>query len=737
GTAAAPTVVGSLPDRRRGGSEAEHWLSAVGQLWSAGYAIDWRAFDSAPGRRVTLPAYPFERRRYWLEAVPRSAGETPDREHDASPRQTTEPRFHLPYWRPSAPAPQWTATAAETPTPCLLLADDGGLGERVARQLETAGHEPIVVRRGESFQRLGERQVVIDPGRPQDYDRLLSELADDGRAPAILVHLWSLDADGRTDAAARTFRRAQDLGLYSALLLARAAIRAAPASGRRLFVVSSSARSFDGEAARPEQATLWALPRVLPWESSDLHCQAIDVAPPPAASPEQEELAGALVGELLADRGRRQSLVALRRGRRWVEDFTAVSPAAQPAPALRRRGVYVITGGLGHLGLLFAEYLATAAQARLVLLGRSPFPSRDEWSGWLETHGDEDRISRKILRLRACEQAGAEIFLGRADVSDERRLTTLLADVRRRVGPPNGVIHAAGLAGERALGGLVETGPETCEAQFRSKAYGLLTLDKVLRQQGAEELDFCLLFSSLASLLGGPGFCAYTAANLFLDAFAHRCRDGGGLPWTSLCWDAWQGSSGTAARVAAALGIDRSGEIFTRVLALAAEPRVLISCGELEPRLEPLRPRPVDAGAKDAGRHPRPPLGNPYVAPRNAAEAAVAEIWQELLGIENVGVDDDFFELGGDSLMAVDLASRLLSHMQLGLPLRSFFEAPTVAGIAAVLPSEGSPSEISAGADEAWEGAEDAELAELLGEIKSLSSDEIEAELALRNAETE
>ena len=277
-----------------------------------------------------------------------------------------------------------------------------------------------------------------------------------------------------------------------------------------------------------------------------------------------------------------------------------------------------------------------------------------------------------------------------ADVADEAQMRAVIAQARERFGALHGVIHAAGIVGEASIRAIQETDLADCERQFQAKVYGPLVLEKVL--EGAD-LDFCLLQSSLASILGGLGFAAYAAANSFLDALAH-CRRADGLPWTSVDWDGWRfGEEHRAAMGTAAADLTITPEegvrAFDHLLALGDLPQVVVSTGDLQTRIAQwVRREPAaEAGPSRDGdsaqaRHPRPELGTAYVPPRSDLERTIAEMWQKVLGIERVGVYDNFFELGGHSLLATQLISQLRDTFHVELPLRDLFEKPTVAGLA-------------------------------------------------------
>jgi NAD(P)-dependent dehydrogenase (short-subunit alcohol dehydrogenase family)/aryl carrier-like protein len=241
--------------------------------------------------------------------------------------------------------------------------------------------------------------------------------------------------------------------------------------------------------------------------------------------------------------------VVTYRGRgRFLLDYQSVRigpPAAERLP-FRSGGTYLITGGLGGLGLVFAEFLAREYQARLALLGISPLPPREEWEGWITRHGEHDRVSDRIRKVRDLEALGAEVLVLGVDVADEEQMRQAVEQVQARFGPLNGAIHAAGLAG----GGLIQLKtPETAARVMSPKVRGTVTLEAVLADQ---PLDFLLLCSSTIAVAGGLGQVDYCAANSFLDAFAHQKALAGDSRIVSINWGAWQ-----EVGMAVAAGVDK------------------------------------------------------------------------------------------------------------------------------------------------------------------------------------
>lgn len=211
-----------------------------------------------------------------------------------------------------------------------------------------------------------------------------------------------------------------------------------------------------------------------------------------------------------------------------------------------------------------------------------------------------------------------------------------------------------------------------CEWQFQSKVYGLYVLEDILR---GRELDFCILTSSAASIIGGVGLLAYTSANIFMDAFAYYHNQTEPVPWLSLNW---QGATP-----------EQTVDALKRILSMPPTSQLVVSIQDLEARINRriklnfLREvERNDVETVVASGQSRPNLQQAYVPPRSETEQKITDIWRDLLGVDWIGIHDSFLEVGGDSLLAVQLVSRLYQTFGVRIPIRSLFMTPTIAGLA-------------------------------------------------------
>ncbi|HKE57443.1 MAG TPA: SDR family NAD(P)-dependent oxidoreductase, partial [Pyrinomonadaceae bacterium] len=676
-------VFSSLRHPQETQSDLSFLLNTLGRLWTEGTTIDWASFHAEERRqRVPLPTYPFERRRYWVSA-PKDSQAAPSLLAQLTKRLALADWTFVPSWKRLPLSPQSTLAVGRS---WLLFLDDCQVGSKLAETLSAKGHEVVVVRPGEKFSRIAAGQYEIDPGQPADYAALVKELLAADNMPRRVVHLWGV-SDAKRD-----FNAWQDLGFYSLLSLTQALGEHDITTPLSLWVVTNNLQDVNGsEDLQPEKATILGICKVIPQEYQNINCRCLDVQ----TTGPGEMLLEQLLAELNADSA--EPFAAYRGAYRWVPAFEPVRlDDRNDAPLrLRQNGTYLITGGMGGIGLVLAEHLARTVQAHLILVGRSSFPERSEWDAWLGSHSDDDSVSRKIRKLQELESLGGAVLVLSADVSQLEEMRAVVAKGQEGFGEIHGVIHAAGIAG----GGIIQYKTrEVADNVMRPKVGGALVLDQIF---SGTKLDFFVLCSSLASIAGGFGQVDYCAANSFLDVFAQRNQRRNSTFTTAINWDVW-GEVGMAVdtEVPADMKARRLEElkngistaeglaVFDRILA-SDLPQVAVATRDLRAIMTQLShaeaTTDVSSEPEQVVLYPRPELSNEFVAPTNEVEEIIARIWAELLGVEQVGIHDNFFDLGGHSLLGTQLLSRLQQKFQVEIPLRTLFETQTVAGLAEII----------------------------------------------------
>ncbi len=712
-------------------------LASVAQLWQMGGKFDWaRCHEGEIRHRIALPTYPFERKSFWIEpalapapapvAAPVAASAAP------KPEQATKPRavrqsvrkhdpsewFYQPLWKqtPSAPLFEFNRMASGKAT-WLVFLDYCGLGDQLVARLERAGQTVIAVRTGEWYAKRA-KGYTLNPSRPEDYAALFEDLRSRDSIPNRVIHLWSVSAERMFQSREAFSSLCLQRGFLSLVHLAQAYDHLGVSERLQIGVISNNMQEVtDGDLTMPEKATLLGACKVIPREYPHIEIRSIDVV-----IPNIERRRALLVEQLLGELAvvSSDTVIAYRGRRRWLQTFEPAphGPVDPARDRLRKGGVYLITGGLGGVGTMLSRHLAESLGAHLALIGRSPFPDRRDWQHWLSNHDAGDPTSQKIHKLIEIERLGGKVLALSADVADLDAMRHAVARVEREFGPIDGVIHAAGISPSGPIRNLTS---DKSREVLAPKVEGTLVLEEIFRER---ELSFMLLMSSTSSVLGHQGNADYCAGNTFLDAYAHHQNAHSGFTVVAVNSDAWS-DAGMAAReleskpdprtsdlmLSYADGIEGlrrilSGDMFSQIVLsprdflgeldkvhefevltasawepqVASTPVVVSPSSAVAPSVEPPRPVAVSAPAAELPKEPAAPP--PAVS---TTLHTVKELWQDSLGIAEIGPHDDFSELGGDSLLATMIASKLRRVLKVAVSPQLFNEEPTITRMTAAL----------------------------------------------------
>ncbi len=660
---------------RRKVSDMHYLMSRIGQLWSLGVPVPAAAFyEGKKHKRLPLPTYPFEENRFWPEPRTQKGGQALLNVKGAARQAPKGGLFYIPSWK-MAPL---MAKPEQTGSGWLVFLGQSGSAAAMVSEIEKTGEPVVTVALGEDFVKESPTSFTIAPNNPDHYSRLMKEVSHLPQPPVNILFLRSADeCPGSTGGFSN--KPYDHLGFYSLIYLAQAIGGIGFTQNFQVNVVTSGLFCVTGsENLEPGQSTLLGPLHVIPQEYPNIRCRCIDIdASSQPSTPAQ------LLREMTSLSS--ETLTAYRNGLRWVPHYEIIpgewnSPVDTTAP-LKEKGVYLITGGTGNIGLQLAHYLSHRVNARIALTARTTFPPREEWEGILgvdpNTETPETPLATKIRQLLEIEKEAAGLMILSADVADSGQMKQALQEVETEWGSIDGLIHAAGIVEKNAFTMVRDTLPENCIRHFRSKIDGLMVLAKLLE---GKTLDFCWVMSSVSAILGGLGFAAYAAANGFMDAFIQKLHrtQGPQCRWLSVDWDG--------------MNPQATGLSFHHLLALEGIPRVVVSStGDLETRIKQWIKRPAASveqetglpGEGDENAAPihaveRPQLITPYEPPQTTIQKKLALLWQNFFKYREIGIDDDFFELGGDSLKAVTLISIIHREMEKEIPIADFFDLPTI-----------------------------------------------------------
>jgi NAD(P)-dependent dehydrogenase (short-subunit alcohol dehydrogenase family) len=466
-----------------------------------------------------LPSYPWQSERFWIDALGPIA-DAPWRAPATGKAGAEDPRTwqFTPQWRlrpESAPGGSLERGA------WLLFCDRGGRGTELAALLARAGHEVWCVNAAAAFNATRARSFDARPAERGDFAAIVAAIAERGVSLAGIVHLWNLDAPPN-DADVADIEQFQVAGCASIAFLIQALVAREMERPPRIRIVTKGAQSPDGRPMALAQAPAWGLGRVIAEEHPEFWGGLLDLDPAASA----EAAAAFIVQEL--GTAEVEDGVAQAASGRHVLRLAAFTPTPGPEVRCDPAASYLVTGGLGAVGLETARWLVERGARHLILASRSTVPPRELWAT-----PESATWAERIESIQRLEAAGALVEAVALDSADAAAVAAFLRERAAAGRPPiRGVVHAAADTGDCLV---IELDVEKLMKVMRPKLVGASLIERATRHL---QLDFLILHSSLGSLLGQPGHPSYAAANAFLDALAFDAQQRGRRA-LAINWAAW------------------------------------------------------------------------------------------------------------------------------------------------------------------------------------------------------
>lgn len=673
-------------------SATEIFFNRIAHLWTLGTRIDWEEIysTSLELRKIHIPTYPFERNVFPYRKSIADIKKISTCEKVVKLKNRDE-WFYEPYWEQKRLLRECNLDSQKKAV-WLVLGNYTELFSIIVNTLKATNGQVIWVEPGETYQYFDDMHYVIDLGNMKDYEVFVEDVSSKELKINNVIDLLPLEKLKPLHYNnLQALKQAQQNGIYSFLMLIRAFVKYKIMNDMKCMVVTEDVTSITGmEQVNPNYSTLIGLTKVINQEFMNVQCASVDIEWSHLTEFEKKKMADAVINEFNTKLGLFE--VGFRKQYRWVKRYRKY-PISQEIrkgqSGFRENGVYAIIGGLGRIGYETAKYIMQNYHGTIAVLIRKAIISPEE----MDTNPNiNPKEILKFQRLEELRQMG-NISVYIADLSDCKQVKQSFDEIEAQYGMINGVIHAAGVTGKETSKAVAEISLQDCIVQFKAKVYGLQVLEQALE---GKNIEFCLLCSSLSPILGGLGYGAYAGASSFMDSFIYYHNQTSEQKWIDVNWETWlseidiSGSTHALGSYNAqlTLAVEEAMDIMERILCLHDFNQIVISTCNLESRLkrwlqlEDDTKENLNENQSKERFQSRPQLLNKYIAPETEIEKKLCEIWNNVLGIKGIGVEDNFLELGGDSLKLINSIGVIYKEFNVDIPISDFFKHATISYVA-------------------------------------------------------
>lgn len=659
----------TIPDRRQLTSDLFQLLSTLGELWTRGVDINVKNLvETKDCKYIPLPTYPFQRHRYWVEPNKKSI-------------TNNLPTLYKPVW--SYEQIKYNQPSHHKNFDYLIFNDDRGIGNKLINILIAQDIQPVVIEIGQEFKQLNQSLLQINPNEKSHYIKLISCLKSKLKHP-VIFHAISCKKKSEGYLTTEQIETNLGYGLYSILYLTQALIaKLGTTSFIHLSVITMATQRIIGtENICPANATLIGATRVIPLEHPNISCELVDIS----VNEDMTYMLHDLVNRsVISQKNKEHQLIAYRNGYRWDISYLPVK-VKHGSTRLVDNGVYLVTGGLGGIGLtLCITITRQVSNPTFILCSRTAVIDECEWVAI--ANDSEHPFYQKIVHLQRLKELGANIYWQQTNIGNYEETLHLITLCKTHFGIINGVIHAAGIAS----GGLLQLKKkEDAQKVILSKVNATYNLARTLKDF---RLDFVMLMSSIAAITGEPGQFDYCAANSCLDAFANSCLFNT-ESLLSINWNTWcdVGMSVNTTRPEDINLFERGNtitpsqgqELFLKALSDGGSNFIVSNMSVEDYSKLQINTQALIEDDNQASRDTLD-LRQDFKAPMGEIENHLAKLWQSNLHIANIGREDDFFDLGGHSLKALNLIQQINNSLQTRLSIQHLYQEPTIKKLASVI----------------------------------------------------
>ncbi|CAM3026088.1 SDR family NAD(P)-dependent oxidoreductase [Legionella anisa] len=621
---------------------------AVGKLWSYNYPLNFKAISKNQfGKLTLLPSYQFEKQTCWINKSTTSGHA--NRDVVMNPKSKW---FYKPTWKRLSSIPKHHELISSSQDTWLIFADDTGLSDKLALRLKELQQKHLVVKINKSIQSfvISHDHVQINPFSEQSYAKLFSYLNEHHYKPTLIIHAWTVTNDHVSYV--NEFTESKIFyGFYSLFLLQKYLLNHYN-HPLKLSVLTNGIGQITGEdIIHPEKGTVLGAVRAIPHELPQVQTLCLDLGFKTSINPDY-----LIQFAQQDDHYEAEPSYALKMNALWREDIELISTPIHNQTLIQDNEVILITGGLGGIALSIANEIAKKHQVTFVLTSRKPFvvdvPEKEQ----------SDLYKFQKSTIKQIQDNGSQVDIDCIDIAEPLDTLRLIERIKQKYGTLSGIIHAAGV---EPLG-LVDKSLDQLSSVLSAKVFGTENLFNALKN---EKLKYFIMTSSITSFMGTVGTIEYCAANSYLDILSGSMFHPIVEHFLSINWPAWSdvgmahkfntlNKSSQSLEQLNALNSKQGAEVFYTLMNQTEHHQVAVSKFDIQNLKKKIfgKYRKNKNSIALVHENKRQLLTDTDIT---GLEEKVAQIFHEILGVEQFSKHDNFFDLGGSSLSVVQLVSKL------------------------------------------------------------------------------
>jgi len=624
---------------------------ALGELWSHGIEIDWKAYyNNEVKHKIPLPSYCFENYSFPARInLKKLYGQLGVVQNAVS--NSYNEWLYVKNWKKSIQ--QKGSITRDSKQDYLIFSNQSPFIEAIKEFLIKTDNNVIEVIEGEKFQEIGEQKFTLKADSLNQFKELFDVLSQKKVEAGHILFSWNL-SDSQDDYE----------GMFTSKLnLCQSLINYRKENTRKLSLINNFQKNVLGNEKMDVNAIASNIIfKICAQENPLIETMSIDVD----QTLDNVSLIEKVISDIQDDW--KQSQIVYRNNQKWIPFYEKISPKPVEHSILSNK-TYLITGGLGTVGTTLVAHLCDTYQAKVIITGRSILPPKQQWVQVCKAKSEQQSILDKISYLIAHKKEGRDVHYVSTDISNETQFSKAITEIELTHGPISGVIHAAGISDSNTYKFVEEIDQQIVAAHFSAKVSGTQNLYKIFKDK---PLDFVWITSSLSSVLGGLTYGAYAAANSYIDAFlTAKSND---LDWS------WVNLDGVSDK-----GINKENlvNVFETSINSKETPQLIVSVRDINLRSQNknTKEKKVEEGQEELIIQ-RPEIQTNYVKPVTDIEIELCRTWETFFGYDKVGLKDDFFDLGGDSLKAMTVIKRINKKFNISFNLKDFFSKPTIEELA-------------------------------------------------------